>query len=69
MALRLGSDFGGGYAVYIDGVLDSVNTANIWWNNDWNNGAVIDLATDYEAGEHVITFYGFEDCCDGNFDL
>jgi hypothetical protein len=32
-----GADFGGGFAMYVDGVLDTVRTDDIWWYENWDD--------------------------------
>jgi hypothetical protein len=65
----MGADFGQGYGYFLDGDFVSSSTDDWWWNNDWSNSDVLTFTGSYEAGFHHIEIYGFEDCCDGNFDL
>lgn len=64
-----GTDFGGGYALFLDDVYVEASQDNYWWSSSWSNSDVISIAFDYTRGYHHYEFYGFEDCCDGNFDI
>jgi len=64
---RAGVDFGFGGALFLDGVAIDVKSTDIWWNNSYANPAQYFSATrNLTAGNHVLTMYGFEGCCDGN---
>lgn len=64
---RAGVDFGFGGALFLDGVAIDVKSTDIWWNNSYANPAQHFSATrNLTAGNHVLTMYGFEGCCDGN---
>lgn len=63
---RFGVDFGGGGAVFVDGVAMAFNNSDMWWANDWNaSGDVFNVSTLLSAGNHTISVYGFEQCCFG----
>ena len=64
--LRFGMDFGGGGAVFVDGVAQDFKSADVWWNGNWGNtSGVFSLSSALGAGNHTISIYGFENCCHG----
>jgi len=54
---EFGTNFGKGVAYYLDGEYLLSNTANLWWNNDWKNKAVIKLTIPFSAGLHNLLMY------------
>jgi hypothetical protein len=64
-SFRAGVDFGYGAAMFLDGVAVAVNADNLWWNGDWNSSSVLGASQVLAAGNHTLTIYGMEDCCDG----
>jgi hypothetical protein len=63
---RFGVDFGGGGAVFLDGVAITYNANDMWWSGDYNNaGGVFSFSSGLGAGNHTLTLYGFEGCCNG----
>lgn len=67
--MAFGTDFGDGWAVYLDGAYYDAAQGDWWWNRSWDDEHVIYINFDYEAGDHHMIFYGFENCCDGDFDM
>lgn len=64
--LRAGVDFGMGGAMFLDGAAVDFRGSDMWWNYDFNNaGGVFSTSAALAAGNHVLTIYGFEGCCDG----
>jgi hypothetical protein len=63
---RTGVDFGYGGALFVDGVALAYNAHDMWWNNSYatTNGS-LQGALNLAAGNHVLTVYGLEACCDG----
>ena len=66
---RAGVDFGGGGAMFLDGVAIAFNNNDMWWNYGYTdatqflaNATGIDLS----VGVHTLNLYGFEGCCSGN---
>lgn len=63
---RVGVDFGMGGAMFLDGVAVDFRSNDMWWGSDFNNAAgVFSTKAALGAGNHVLTVYGFEACCDG----
>ena len=63
---RVGVDFGMGGAMFLDGVAVDYRSNDMWWGSDFNNAAGVFSATAaLTAGNHILTVYGFEGCCDG----
>lgn len=66
----LGLDAGRGVAVYFDDEVVLTSDSDTWWNNDWTSDAVLSFDTGAcSEGEHTVTIYSLEDCCDGNNDV
>ncbi len=67
MDLRAGVDFGLGGAVFLDGVALGFKSNDMWWAGSYANttqsfqfnGVALG------AGNHSLTLYGLENCCDG----
>jgi Metallo-peptidase family M12/Secretion system C-terminal sorting domain/HYR domain len=70
-SFRVGPDFGGGGAVFLDGQYVIGRNYNLWWNGNWSNTS--QLLEGYNipvtAGPHVLEIYGWEDCCFGGMSL
>ena len=66
-SFRAGVDFGRGGAVFLDGSAVAVNTNDMWWeyNYDKVNGSFLINNQALSAGNHTLTIYGLEGCCDG----
>jgi hypothetical protein len=66
-SFRAGVDFGYGAAMFLDGVAVDVKANYLWWEGDWNAGAngVLSATQLLATGNHTLTIYGMEDCCDG----
>ncbi|TFW19168.1 CCXG family PEP-CTERM protein [Duganella callida] len=67
-AFRAGVDFGNGGAVFLDGQAVALNNSNdMWWAHDYvNTGGVFTINSQaLSAGNHTLTVYGLENCCDG----
>jgi hypothetical protein len=65
-SFRIGTDFGRGGAVFLDGAAMALNTADMWWGGNWSNtGQIFAFSVALGAGNHRMTVYGLEDCCDG----
>jgi len=66
--LQLGLDWGrGGFIALSTGVLAPEITrydSDIWWNNNWGNGDVLDFIIP-ETSAFLLIGLGFEGCCDG----
>jgi hypothetical protein len=64
---RVGVDFGMGGAMFLDGVAVDFHSNNMWWNGSYSNSSQYFSAnSNLAAGNHTLTIYGFEDCCDGS---
>lgn len=59
----IGTDFGRGYAIWLDNVLWT-STDNFWWGENWD--LAISITETLAAGNHELTIIGQEDCCDGS---
>ena len=63
---RVGVDFGMGGAMFLDGQAVDFRGNDMWWGFDFNNAAGVFSATAaLAAGNHTLSVYGFEGCCDG----
>ena len=66
MAFRAGVDFGNGGAVYLDGVAMAYNPNDMWWNGSYGDTSQsFQFSSSLAAGNHTLTIYGLEGCCDG----
>ncbi len=64
---RAGVDFGGGGALYLDGVALDFKGTNMWWNGSYGDASQFLAGSSLlSVGDHQLTLYGFEDCCSGN---
>jgi hypothetical protein len=65
---RVGVDFGGGGALFLDGVLLDSKSTDMWWaysygdSNQFLSSPAGELLA---AGGHTLSIYGFEGCCSG----
>lgn len=66
-SIQIGPDFGRGGAVYLDNTLLAVSTDDLWWAG--NYGATNEIfsvsSLGLAAGNHRLSIYGLEGCCDG----
>lgn len=63
---RAGVDFGMGGAMFLDGQAVDFRGNDMWWGFDFNNTAgVFSGSASLAAGNHTLSIYGFEVCCDG----
>ena len=63
---RAGVDFGFGGAMFLDGVAVDFHGNDMWWNGSYSNSSQYFAASaSLAAGNHTLTIYGFEGCCDG----
>lgn len=70
-SFRVGPDFGGGGAVFLDGQYVVSKNYDLWWGGNWSNTS--QLLDGYNipvtAGPHVLEIYGWEGCCFGGMSL
>ncbi len=66
-SFRAGVDFGNGGAVFLDGQAVDYKTSDMWWAHDYaNTNSVFSVSNKaLSAGNHTLTIYGLEGCCDG----
>lgn len=65
-SFRTGVDFGYGGALFLDGVALSYSAADMYWGGSYSNASQYLAATSaLTAGNHTLTIYGLEACCDG----
>ena len=65
-SFRASPDFGRGGAIFLDGVAYDSISRNIWDTSYSNAANFLDFSVNQLAkGNHTLTIYGFEDCCDG----
>ena len=65
-SFRLGADFGGGGAVFLDGHYLIGKTGDLWWGYNWNSAGVLAAYNKpVSAGNHILEIYGWEYCCFG----
>ncbi|RSZ55556.1 PEP-CTERM sorting domain-containing protein [Massilia atriviolacea] len=63
---RAGVDFGYGGALFLNDVALDVNSHDMWWAGQYNNASqYFNAAVNLGAGNHTLTIFGFEGCCDG----
>ncbi len=64
--IRAGVDFGGGGAVFLDGQAIAFRSTDMWWNGSYSNPTqYFQFDGNIAAGNHTLTVYGLEGCCDG----
>lgn len=66
-SFRAGVDFGNGGAVFLDGQAVDLKTNDMWWAHSYVNTNSVFSVNDkaLSAGNHTLTIYGLEGCCDG----
>lgn len=65
-SFRAGVDFGRGGAMFLDGIAIDFKANDMWYGGNYNNASQYFAATRaLNAGNHVLTILGFENCCDG----
>jgi hypothetical protein len=66
-SFRFGVDFGGGGAVFLDGQALTFKGNDMWWSGNYNDPTQsFQINANFlSAGNHTLTVYGFEHCCDG----
>lgn len=66
-SFRAGVDFGHGGAVFLDGTAVDLKTNDMWWAYNYGNTSSVFsvLNQSLAAGNHTLTIYGLEGCCDG----
>lgn len=66
-SFRAGVDFGKGGAVFLDGQAVTFKTNDMWWSGNYSNSSQYFQVSNaaLSAGNHTLTIYGLEGCCDG----
>lgn len=66
-SFRAGMDFGNGGAVFLDGKAVDFKTNDMWWGGSYSNSSQYFQVNNaaLSAGNHTLTIYGLENCCDG----
>ena len=65
-SFRSGVDFGKGGALFLDGVALDFKSNDMWWAGNYNNGSqFLSGSSLLAAGNHTLSIYGLENCCDG----
>ncbi|WP_374359125.1 CCXG family PEP-CTERM protein [Pseudoduganella danionis] len=66
-SFRAGVDFGKGGAVFLDGQVVDFKTNDMWWGGNYGNSSQYFQVSGaaLSAGNHTLTIYGLEGCCDG----
>ena len=63
---RAGVDFGRGGAVFLDGNSLGFKSNDMWWAGSYSNGSqYFNYNSTLTAGNHKLSIYGLEGCCDG----
>jgi hypothetical protein len=63
---RAGVDFGYGGTLFLNDVALDVKSHDMWWAGQYDNSSqYFNAAVNLGAGNHTLTIYGFEGCCDG----
>ncbi|WP_426086364.1 CCXG family PEP-CTERM protein [Janthinobacterium sp. PSPC1-1] len=65
-SFRSGVDFGKGGALFLDGVALDFKSNDMWWAGNYNNSSqYLSGSSLLAAGNHTLSIYGLEGCCDG----
>ena len=65
-SFRSGVDFGKGGALFLDGVALDFKSNDMWWAGNYNNASqFLSGSGNLSAGNHTLSIYGLEGCCDG----
>ncbi|MFC0168951.1 CCXG family PEP-CTERM protein [Pseudoduganella danionis] len=66
-SFRAGVDFGNGGAVFLDGQVVDIKKNDMWWGGSYSNSSQYFQVSGaaLSAGNHTLTIYGLEGCCDG----
>jgi hypothetical protein len=63
---RTGVDFDNGGALFLDGIALTSSAANMYWGGSYSNATqYLQGSLNLAAGNHTLTIYGLEQCCDG----
>lgn len=63
---RTGVDFGNGGALFLDGVALTSRSTDMYWGNSYATASqYLQASSLLAAGNHTLTIYGLENCCDG----
>lgn len=63
---RTGVDFGNGGALFLDGVALTSRSTDMYWGNSFATASqYLQASSLLAAGNHTLTIYGLENCCDG----
>ncbi|QJE02561.1 PEP-CTERM sorting domain-containing protein [Massilia forsythiae] len=66
-SLRAGVDFGYGGALFLDGVAVSFKSNDMWTANSYTDTTqFFQYTSALAAGNHTLTLYGLENCCDAS---
>ena len=53
-------------ALFLDGVALDFKSNDMWWAGNYNNGSqFLSGSSALSAGNHTLSIYGLEGCCDG----
>jgi hypothetical protein len=65
-SFRTGVDFDRGGAIFLDGVALDFRNNNMWWGGNYNASTqFLAGSRNLAAGNHTLTIFGLEGCCDG----
>jgi len=63
---RTGVDFDYGGALFLDGIALTSSGNNMYWGGNYNTASqYLQASLNLAAGNHTLTIYGLEHCCDG----
>lgn len=66
-SFRTGVDFGNGGALILDGQVLDFNKNDMWWAGNYSDATqYLHGALNLGAGNHTLSIYGLEGCCDGS---
>ena len=67
IAFQVGPDFGKGGAVFLDGALLAASNSDLWWSGNYGAASEVFSLQNIAigAGNHRLSVYGLEGCCDG----
>ena len=69
VSIFLGTDFGLGGAIEVDGKIEKYFKNDLWWGYRWNHPDTSELSIlkhRFTRGNHQLIVTGLEGCCDGS---
>jgi hypothetical protein len=67
---RAGVDFGKGGTLVLDGTVLDFKTNDMWWSGSYaDSSQFLQGSSALSAGQHTLSIYGLEGCCDGGMQV